>query len=1359
MKTFSLAWITSSLLLFDISGISNAQPNNLRFENLSGRRGLPKIGINTILQDQEGFMWFGTNEGLYRFDGHTATVFQHDPNDPKHSLPTNLIINIHEDRKGRFWVATPVGLLLLDKRTGSATTYRPDSSRAFGWNVINDILEDREGLLWLGTGKGIVRFDPSTLKFRLYSPPSQQSPYGLNQDTAGGLWSVIYGGLCRFDPPTGKFDFYKIKTQDGRKSGAFSLYIDATGIAWVGTFGDGLFRMDTRTPGRFVPYNPRGIVFKIINEIYEADGYLWLASSGLQRINPKTNEVINYHSDNFQSGTLSNSGVYTSYQDRWDNLWVGTTSGVNKASVRTSPFYTHQITPTPDAFIRPENAVHNVLEDRTGTVWVGNQKGLCRFDPSTKQMTQVTVNPADSRNTLEGQQWPLLEDRRGRLWVGTDLDQGLYVLDRTTNKFTRYNSKIAIRRLSIAPSGTIWLGSPVNGIAAFDPAREKFTYYPPTDDVDGVPLGTYVSAILVSRSEEVWVASLGTGLIRLNPKTGKFTQYLPNTQMKQEGLLNDLVAISVYEDEAGIIWIGTAEGGLNRLDPTTNVFTYFTTRDGLPSNAINSITGDKRGNLWLGTSQGLSRFNPNNHTCRNFDESDGLPDDFFIEGSIYHNNGKLFLGTRNGLVIFRPDSIKEILSTPAYITALKVGERYIPLSTEEIELSHQENYLSFDFTAVNFDSPEKTRYAYQLEGVDRDWVYTGNRRSDNYAYLSPGSYTFRVKASTNNKVWNDAEATIKIRIHPPWWQTWWAYSLYGLLGISVLFGLIRYNVSRERLKSDLKIQRLEAEKMHEIDHLKSRFFANISHEFRTPLTLILGPLEKFLSRPSTPDDDKSAYRMMQRNAQRLLHLINQLLDLSKLETGSMKLETKPASLAAFLKTLVSSFTSLAETRQIQYHFKYFTGNPTVYFDADKLEKIITNLLSNAFKFTSAGGSISISALLLKREHDLQAVSREGEPSLTTLEIKVQDSGLGIPDDQLDKIFNRFYQTDTSQKQAKDGTGIGLALVRELVELHGGKVMVESQVGKGTRFTIHLPLNVTDFEETIVEHGPIDDRNNEERNKITFENDSSDLNDLSKLATEMGSVDEPIILIVEDNTDIRNFIRENLHSYRVIEAEEGERAYKMASETIPDLIISDVMMPKMNGVELCSKLKGNEKTDHIPVILLTAKASVENKIEGLETGADDYIVKPFEMSELLIRIKNLLESRKKLRERFSREITLQPASISITPLDEKLLRRVMEIMEEHISDSNFGVELFCQEAAMSRVQLYRKLKALTDQSPSDFIRSMRLKRAAELIIHNAGNIAEVAFQVGFKEPSYFTKCFQMQFGKTPSEFAKTASQRH
>ena len=794
-----------------------------------------------------------------------------------------------------------------------------------------------------------------------------------------------------------------------------------------------------------------------------------------------------------------------------------------------------------------------------------------------------------------------------------------------------------------------------------------------------------------------------------------------------------------------------AEGGLNRLNPGTHVFTHFTTREGLPSNQVNSIVGDDRGNLWLGTDQGLCRFNIVTNICQNFVKSDGLPDNFFMTGSISRRNGNLFLGTMNGLVLFHPDSIKETVKTlPVYITSLKVREKLVSVSLDQnIELPHQENFLSFDFTAINYNSPEKTRYAYQLEGIDSDWVPCGSRRFASYTDLNPGSYAFRVKASIDNNVWNEAATTIKIVIHPPWWKTWWAYGLYTLLGVSLLFGMVQYSVSRERLRNDLRLQRLEAEKMHEVDHLKSRFFANISHEFRTPLTLILGPLDKLLSRET--NQDKPLYQIMQRNAKRLLDLVNQLLDLSKLEAGNMRLENKPASIITFLKTIALTFTSLAESKQIQFRHKYPTEDSVLYFDADKLEKILTNLLSNAFKFTPTGGKITVSAFLSNGEgHALPQMSKKLAGDLPSiLEISVQDNGAGISNDQAQKIFERFYQTDTSATREHEGSGIGLALVRELVDLHGGEIAVESQPGVGACFTVRLPLVAADFEQlTIVENTGVAG----EQSPPRFNDEAYQVDNLSAPETEGA----PLILIVEDNADIRHFIRESLlPDYQVKEAADGLEGYRLAVETIPDLILSDLMMPKMDGVELCRKLKLENKTDHIPIIMLTAKAGSESKIEGLETGADDYIIKPFEAAELLARIKNLIEGRKKLRERFSREITLQPASIAITSMDEKLLQHVMQIMEEHMADSDFGVEAFCREAGMSRTQLHRKLKALTDQSTGDFIRIMRLKRAAELLTNHAGSIAEVAFMVGFNDPSYFTKCFQKQFGRTPSAFTEVS----
>ncbi len=550
--------------------------------------------------------------------------------------------------------------------------------------------------------------------------------------------------------------------------------------------------------------------------------------------------------------------------------------------------------------------------------------------------------------------------------------------------------------------------------------------------------------------------------------------------------------------------------------------------------------------------------------------------------------------------------------------------------------------------------------------------------------------------------------------------------------------------------------RQRAEHLAELDTLKTRFFANISHEFRTPLTLILGNLQKFIARSSEDSQDKPIYQMMQRNAQRLLELINQLLDLSKLEAGNLKLENKPADIISFLKAIILSFNSLAEQRKIRYHLYYKNKIQFVCFDPDKLEKIVVNLLSNAFKFTPEGGEISVKISLLQYDNQLFISNNkklDSSSDKAILEIKVKDNGKGMHQEQLDRIFERFYQVDNSQTREQEGTGIGLSLVKELVELHQGEIAVESKLGMGSCFTVKIPLQLADYEEELV-FGPQNDgiKNNI---VVSYVGTKIDIHPDHKIETLIPEA--PMVLIVEDNEDLRYYIRETLQPfYHIMEAADGKGGFNIAVASIPDLILSDVMMPKLNGIDLCRKLKNNEKTAHIPIVLLTARASGKDKYEGLETGADDYLTKPFEATELLIRIKNLIESRRKLREHYSREIILQPASIAITPVDEKFLKRAMQIIESHISDQSFGVEVFSREVAMSRMQLFRKLKALTNYSPGDFIRVMRLKRAAELLSHGAGTIAEVAFMVGYNEPSYFTKSFQKEFGKTPSEFISSNS---
>ncbi|MDF9795450.1 signal transduction histidine kinase/ligand-binding sensor domain-containing protein/DNA-binding response OmpR family regulator [Catalinimonas alkaloidigena] len=1403
MKRILLTTATLFACLYFFVAIGYAQEEEFRFEYLTDQQGLSQNTVKCIEQDSEGFMWFGTLDGLNKYDGYNFTVFRPDPDDPEHTLNHSYISDIHEDKTGRLWVTTyGGGFHQVDKFTGEVKHFDIEPVGINKWNYIWSIHESQDGILWLSAVGGIVRFDPSTGQFTPYVPPGKMLWFkSITEDNSQRLWTSGENGIYQLDKETGKFTPMVLDASLDRQPNCNSVYIDEEGILWAGSYEEGLFRMDTnKKPFYFTRYNPGGQIKKQHPFIYGVEpDYLWVCGSeGLYRINKQTDQVLTIEANPEKPGSLSHKQTNAVYKTRSGTFWVCTVNGINKVAAHPKRFQTQQIVPTSLSVILDKNTIGSLVEDNEGNIWLGTGgdsffyfnsfEGLYQFDSNTNSIIHYPADPTDPGSLATNQVWSLHLDKKNRLWVGTV--EALYMRDRSTGKFTRYPTDIPVEQIVEDPNGKIWIGKGncfvypiISPIASFDPNTKSFTYYDYDSRMANSLLYLSVYDILASQNGDIWMGFSG-GLARLDQQTNTFTTYLPNYTVNTEDTINATVyqkghnrlepntqaSISnivqltssqkflnykivhaLYEDPEGIIWAGTKQGGLNRLDPKTNTFTNFTMKDGLPSNHIVSIIGDEGGNLWLGTTNGISRFNPKTKEFRNFDVNDGLPANEFRVGSVYASDGKLMFGSINGFVIFDPDSIQDNTTVPpVYITGFQMMDEDREVPAGSIELAYDENFLSFDFVALNYDAPEKNQYAYMLEGVDKDWVYSDTRRFASYTDLDPGEYTFRVKASNNDGIWNEEGATIVVTILPPWWQTGWAYALYTVLGLSLLYSLRQYTVKRERLRHELNIQRMEAEKMHEVDQLKSRFFANISHEFRTPLTLLLGPLDKLMTEPAYAKEH-SLFSMMQRNAQRLLHLINQLLDLSKLEAGRMQAEVKAGAIVPFLQSIGLSFTTLAERQQISYHFQYPNDRPVVYFDADKLEKIITNLLSNAFKFTPAGGSITFSARLHAAEKSITTPVQKPQDAaqLSLLELKVQDSGVGMSEEQLAHVFHRFYQADDSQ-QASEGSGIGLSLVRELVELHGGEVSASSEAEKGSCFTVKLPLWQTEFAEIVVGQ----EGNGKEQvlppAASGYQTNGSPISESHSEA--------PLILVVEDNADVRAFIRENLQAvYRVMEAANGMAAYQQAIEHIPDLILSDVMMPtvempKMDGVELCQKLKTNEKTAHIPVILLTAKASGGDKIEGLETGADDYIIKPFKADELLVRIKNLIESRRKLREQFSREITLQPSSVKVSSADEQFLQRLLAIMEAHMADFTFGVESMGKELGMSRVQLYRKLKALTNQAPGDFIRMMRLKRAADLLSRDSGSIAEVAYAVGFNDPFYFSKSFHKQYGQTPSEYA-------
>lgn len=726
----------------------------------------------------------------------------------------------------------------------------------------------------------------------------------------------------------------------------------------------------------------------------------------------------------------------------------------------------------------------------------------------------------------------------------------------------------------------------------------------------------------------------------------------------------------------------------------------------------------------------------------------------------------MYAGDLQGnMIAFRPDELPTG-ATPlkVILTDFRVFENPVPLPEpiyriREVELRPDQNFFSFRYSALEFVRISKIYYAYKMEGFDRDWVQAKSRAYAGYTNLDPGRYTFQVKATDANGVWSDSVTALSVVIHPPWWRTAWAYILFTLAGATVLYGFWRYDRKRVALRHQLAMKDFETQKLVEVDQVKTRFFANISHEFRTPLTLILGPVEKLRSRLSTPDVQKEL-GAIHRNAHRLLHLVNQLLDLSKLDAGRMALQVCPTDLVSQLKVLVYSFLSLAERKRITLLFDPHEDALIAYVDRDKIEKILTNLLSNAFKFTADGGEIVVS---LGRRTDESR--RQGPASIASsepgwVEITIADTGIGISQDKLEKIFDRFYQVDGTLTREQSGSGIGLSLTRELVELHRGYIRVTSDEGKGSTFVVGLPLGKQKFTpDEVVEHAPeltapgaVEERVASEL--TAADEDQGDDRGEGEEAVEGGAeVSRPVVLIVEDNQEVRRYVREYLErDCKVLEASDGVEGLESASASQPDLVITDIMMPRMDGIELCKRLKNDEKTSHIPVILLTARASTEDKVGGLETGADDYVIKPFEAKELQVRVHNLIEIRRTLREKYKQNIILQPTELAVTSSDARFLKKLMESVEKHMADPDCGTETLAQDVYMSRMQLNRKLQALTGYSTHEFLRTQRLKRAAQILQQHAGNMSEVAYEVGFASPSHFARAFKEQFGVPPSEYA-------
>jgi len=1385
----------------------------IQFENVVIEAEFSESDINCIIQSEDGFIWFGTRSGLWRYDGYDFKIFRHTPENPK-SLSNNavwsialsrsghlwigtenglnkfdpvtetfkrylyepenslsMIRSIYEDRSGILWVGTFDGLCRLIKSTPGGNPpkaeeetfiryrHNPDNPNSLSHNYISVIYEDRQGTVWIGTGDfaspnmggGLNQIIQSrypggntteagdlSVSFHHYrhnpiDPTSLSNDWvtAILEDRSGTLWVATDGGLNKFDRVSGKFTRYLHKQSDPstiNSNWLKTLCEDQNGNLWIGSYLGGLDRFDSRTGSVTRFFNPTWNSDKLdqttVQFLYkDHSGMIWAATwgEGIYKFNPSGSSFSNLALYERNADVVKDYNVQCLFEDSDSILWIGT--------LGTGITYNQK---TLQVTLWPNTSYHCFAEDNSGKIWVGTGNGLLRYNKYSKHWDTLTKENA---NLCSNDIHNLHLDRENILW------------------FTSGN---CLNKLDL------------NGIEGDKISGVAITHYP-VDPQDSTSLGSgWGNTMYEDRSGFLWIGT-GNGLYRFDRISGTFKGFKFDRDRTLDLTLNDI--ISIYEDSSGNIWVGSV-GGLIRMLPEEvkqETFTVFTMEEGLPSQIINSILNDEHGNLWLGTNNGLSRVDLRTVTFKNYDVSDGLPGNWFNwRGALKNERGEMFFGSTKGICRFHPDSIRDVLTLPpVMLTQFRKFNREVILDTalsyiKTITLPHRENMISFKFAALDYTNPQKNQYAYKLDGFNDNWIYNGNEREASYTNLDPGVYTFRVKASNHDGIWNEEGSSIRIVITPPWWRTNWAYALYIILiGIAIM-GLRRFELNRVRLRNELKMKRFEAQKFQEIDHLKSRFFANISHEFRTPLTLILGVIHKLVKRPDT-GLFQADFEVMQRNASRLLQLINQLLDLAKLEAGGLKLEANRGDIVRFLRRIFASFASIGEAKEIQLLFNNVpitgeAGSPAiyVYFDRDKLEKVFYNLFSNAFKFTPNDGYISVAVSVGNADLPLNLLPVEdrgvGSPTdgSQIVEIRVSNTGPGIPAEKLPFIFDRFYQADDANTRQYEGTGIGLALVKELVDLHSGEVMVESTVDEKTTFIVRLPLGKSHLGKDEITGETEDDMNVLNLEKPFPETAITSPEE----EPENESSDKTLILLIEDHSDLREFIREHLApEYAVIGAENGREGLKKAKETIPDLVISDIMMPEMDGYMLCEALKTDIKTNHIPVILLTAKAATEDKLEGLETGADDYLVKPFNPEELKVRVRNLIRLRQQMREKFSAEMLLKPSEVTVPSTQKIFLEKLTAIIEEHIDNEDFSVEMLGDEIGMSRVHLHRKIRAITNQSPSEFIRNFRLQRAAELIKQDAGNIAEIAYMVGFNSQAYFTRSFQEAFGCSPSEYKK------
>jgi signal transduction histidine kinase/ligand-binding sensor domain-containing protein/DNA-binding response OmpR family regulator len=1320
------------------------------FSHLNTDNGLSGSSINCILKDKYGFLWFGTEDGLNKYDGYKFKVFRNKPNDSA-TIPYNNITSLFEDKAGELWIGTlGFGVAKYNRSNDSFTSY--------GGGAIYSVFEDADGTMWISTFHGLRVLDrksgkiiPAGSKNNPLSAIENLVTHYVYEDSHRNLWIGTMEGIFLFDKKAGKLRNikYHSKLLDPNKW-LGPIQEDKNGFFWIPT-GSGLYAFNYRNDTLVEQANdikiPDQLKNNVINSIcINKDRTIWVGrQSELILFNPINGTYNSFKKDPHDDQSLSHNFIRTLYLDDQDILWVGTFGGgINKYDKNQLAISRYRIfsSISPDLV---SNIVTSFEEDLSGNVWIGTDGGgLFTWRAADKQF--IPFYPGSKENYLPSYYVRTLKLSRNKdiLWTGTN-DQGLIELNiktKSTSSFNTGNKKLNdnfVTSILEDRNDNLWVATDKGGISVLCKRKEKIEIY-------NILPNESVRTLFEDTDGSIWIGWY-YGVKIYNPDTKNFTNLSPDNS-NIGGTIN-----CIFKDSENNIWVGTMERGLQLFDRKVRKFITFSEEQGLAGIMVNSIIEDAQGYLWIGTSRGISRFDREKHIFKNYTKEDGLQSNEFNKGAGHiTKTGKIFFGSVDGFNVFDPEYKVRNSNIPAVvITDFQLSNKslsaamYNPHSASpQITLSYDQSVFSIEFAALNFTVPEKNQYAYMLEGFDKDWNYAGHEHKATYTNLDPGEYIFRVIASNNDGVWNKKGTSLKIIITPPFWKTNYAYIIYLLIAAVVLYYIYREIKARERLKNEMLFQKLSKEKMEELNQMKLNFFTNISHELRTPLSLIIDPLRKITGEEISASQLKNLGNLAFKNAARLSNLVNQLLDFRRF-SGEYKLEAQHINLIEAIKEICQAFEERAREREIEFDLSFNTAFKDAWMDIDKLEKILTNLISNAFKFTPNGGKIQVlvSAIIEKNEN----VGEGFTPTLRSLEIRVKDTGPGIPQAYKQKIFDLFFQVEGTTRYDMESSGIGLSLAKELVLLHGGEISEEGKQGEGALFVVKMPLQENIYPSKEAEPARM------ETVKESFSNNSEDSSKSIGDNLSEGS----IILVVEDNQELREYISGDvLSKYHVEQAVNGIEGFEKAVALIPDLIISDIMMPGGDGIELCEKLKTDERTSHIPVILLTAKQTDENKIEGYKTGADAYVSKPFNSALLNTQVENLLESRKRLRALFSKVKTMHSAEAAITNVDKEFLKKAEQAVLDNLSNTEFDVNTFAEKLKMNRRQLTRKLKAVTNQTPNEYITIVRFKKAVDLLIAGDLNISEVGYAVGFSEPTHFTRAFTRVYGKSPRKYVSDLS---